>query len=206
MSGIVAAELLFLALVHFWPAGPADEIYQDNYETEQRTVIHAPVRTVQQSSPPPPPAPQVPIPVPNDEVIEEEEIEDFNNELFSDALDSLSVTSGEGGEGDREVVGNPQVGPSVMRIEEPTFRDENPEKADIYVEFLVNKKGGVDEAIVQKILLYDKEGNPTIRVNSIEDQVLSKTIKAALNWKFRPARHNGEPVRAWTTNIFTVDY
>lgn len=206
MGSIVIAELLCLALVHWWPVDTNGPTYQDIYDASQETTIQAPVRTVQQSSPPPPPAPQVPIPVPNDEPIEEEEIEDFNNDLFSDAMDSLSVTPGVSGEGADEAMSNPQIGPSVLRIEEPTFRNESPEKADIYVEFLVNKEGGVEEAIVTKILLYDEDGNATIRGRTIDEEVISRTIKAALNWKFRPARHNGEPVRAYTTNIFTVDY
>lgn len=204
MGAIVIAELIFLSLVHFWPlseSGPNDQIYVVQEETE----IQAPVRTRQQGSPPPPPSPQVPIPVPNDEPIEEQDIE-FPQDIFADNFDSLSVSAGKGGIGKDPIAGNPQIGPSVIRIEEPTFKNESPEKADIYVSFLVDKQGSVEEATIQKIFLYDDDGNPTKQVQQIRADVLQRTIMAALNWEFRPARDNGEPVRAYKTGIFTVDY
>ena len=203
MAAIIMAELLCLALVLFWPLPDAQKepvIFSDDDEI----AIQAPVRTQQQNAPPPPPAPQVPIPVPNDEVIQEE-IE-FPEDIFSESYDTLSTTAGEGGQGDDEIAGNPQIGPSILRIEEPTFSNNSPEKADIYVTFLVSKKGLVEEAVIEKIFLYDDDGNPSIRVDQIDEEVIKRTIKAALNWKFRPAKDNGEPVRAYTTGIFTVDY
>lgn len=204
MSGIVVAQLLFLALVHFWPITEVDTTF-DVTEYEEEIQIQAPVRTRQQSAPPPPPSPAVPIPVPNDEPVPEQDVE-FPKDITSDSFDSLSVTAGEGGEGDDAISGNPQVPPQIVRIEEPTFQNRSPEKADIYVNFLVDKKGRVEEATIEKILLYDDNGNATIRVDRIDADVIKKTISAALNWKFRPAKEKGRPVRAYKTGIFTVDY
>ena len=206
MGSIVIAELLCLALVLFWPIADQESSKNLVYNTEEIINIQAPVRTKQASSPQPPPSPKVPIPVPNDEPIEEEEIE-FTEELFSDSGDSLSVTTGEGGQGDDEIVGNPEVAPSVISIEEPTFENNSPNKIDIYVTFLVNKKGTVDEASVDKILKYDDDGNATIPIEEEEVVgILPKIIEAALNWKFRPAKVEGKPVRAYNTQIFTVNY
>lgn len=204
MGGIVIAELLFLALIHFWPVSELRND-QDIYQADEEIAIQAPVRTRQQSAPPPPPSPPVPVPIPNDEPVEEIDIE-FPEDIFSESFDSLSVTAGEGGEGDNAIAGNPQIGPSVVRIEEPTFKNESPEKADIYVSFLVDKQGNVEEATIEKIFLYDDDGRPTLRVDQIDEEILQKTIKAALNWKFRPAKDKGKPVRAYKTGIFTVDY
>lgn len=204
MSGIVIAELLFLALIHFWPVTESTNTFRIS-EADEEIALQAPVRTRQQSAPPPPPAAPVPIPVPNDEPIEEQEIE-FPEDIFSDSFDSLSVTAGEGGEGDDAISGNPEVGPRVSRIEEPTFENKSPEKADIYVSFLVDKQGNVEEATIEKILLYDDDGNATHQVDQVDAEILKKTITAALNWKFRPAKVNGKPVRAFTTQLFTVDY
>lgn len=204
MSGIVVAQLLFLALVHFWPVTEPDNTFFVS-EDDEEIQIQAPVRTRQQSTPPPPPSPTVPIPVPNDEPVPEQDVE-FPDETFSESFDSLSVTSGEGGEGNDPISGDPQVPPQIVRIEEPTFQNRSPEKADIYVNFLVDKKGRVEEATIDRILLYDDNGNATLRVDRIDADVIKKTISAALNWRFRPAKENGEPVRAYKTGIFTVDY
>lgn len=202
----MVAELLCLALVLFWPVQDQNDTKPLNFSEDEVVNIQAPVRTVQESSPPPPPSPQVPVPVPNDEPVEEEEIE-FNEKLFSDTGDSLTISPGEGGQGDDPVSGNPEVGPSVISIEEPTFENDSPGKADIYVRFLVNRKGRVEEAEVEKILKYDNNDEPTILATSLEEpDVIKKTIDAALNWRFRPARENGETVRAYTTQIFIVDY
>ncbi len=204
MGSIVAAELFCLAMVLFWPITAGERSYGGIYVADDVTEIQAPVRTLQESAPPPPPSPQVPIPVPNDEPIVEQEIE-FPESIFSDSFDSLSVTAGEGGEGDDTISGNPEVGPSVLRIEEPTFQNKSPEKADIYVQFLVDMKGNVEDASIDKIFLYE-DGRPVEVVDEIDNEVMQRTLKAALNWKFRPARENGQPVRAYTVNIFTVDY
>lgn len=204
MGAIAAVQLLLLALVHFWPISESEPTYYAS-EDDEIVRIQAPVRTTQQSKPPPPPAPSVPIPVPNDEPVPEEEIE-FPREITADSYDSLSVTAGQGGDGDDAISGNPEVPPQIMRIEEPTFQNNSPEKADIYVSFLVNKKGTVEEATIEKIFLYDDDGRPTIRVDAVDAEVTKRTLSAALNWKFRPAKVNGKPVRAYKTGIFTVDY
>lgn len=204
MAAIAVAQLLFLGLVHFWPINESEPTYYVSEEDEIIS-IQAPVRTAQESKPPPPPSPTVPIPVPNDEPVPELELE-FPQDLYSDSYDTLSVTAGEGGDGDDEVAGNPEVPPQILRIEEPTFQNRSPEKADIYVNFLVNKNGTVEEATIDKILLYDDNGRPTLSVDSIDSEVIKRTISAALNWKFRPAKVNGKTVRAYKTGIFTVDY
>jgi outer membrane biosynthesis protein TonB len=204
MSSIVAAEFLCLAMVLFWPVTEGENSFDNIYVADDVTQIQAPVRTLQESAPPPPPSPQVPIPVPNDEPIVEQDIE-FPESIFSESFDSLSVTAGEGGEGDDRISGNPDTGPAVMRIEEPTFENRSPEKADIYVKFLVDTKGNVEDASIDKIFLYDND-RPSEVVDEIDAEVMQRTLKAALNWKFRPAKENGKVVRAYTVNIFTVDY
>lgn len=203
MSSIVAAQLLCLALVLFWPIPEKEEVFQDVTETTEEAVVQAPVRTQQQSSPPPPPAPQVPVPVPNDEVIEEEEI-DFTEEAFADSYDSLSTTAGEApAQGQNQIVSNPTIGPRVIRIVEPPLK-KGENSYEIAVEFLVDKEGNVEEAVIMSIYTLDDEGNQLEKVTNIEDRIVEEVIKAALNWKFRPAQNNGEPVRAYTKNYFTI--
>lgn len=203
MGSIVIAELLCLALVLFWPIPEQDKVYQDIRENTEEVAIRAPVQTRQQSKPPPPPAPPVPVPVPNDQVIEEE-IE-FTDEIFSNSYDSLSITAGQGGlEGEGQIVENPSIGPRVIRIVEPPIKQEGEDRYEIVVEFLVDKEGDVEEAVIVGIYLLDEEGNRLEKVNNINENIATEVIKAAMNWKFRPARQNGERVRSYTKNFFTI--
>src|SRR5699024_2696117 len=105
-----------------------------------------------------------------------------------------------------KVYDHPEKPPSIVYIVEPTIENKTKEKALIYVSFLVNKKGDVEEAVIKRILLFDNEGNPTIEVNDLDKRVLSAVIKAALQWEFRPAKVENEAVRAHTLQTFTVDY
>ncbi len=205
MSGIIVVQLLLLGLIKFWPVTERNTSYQDFEISEDATVLKTPVITRQSGSPPPPPSPQVPVEVPDDEIIEEE-IEDFLE--FSDIgiSDSLSLAAGTQGGSSNKVYSNPELSPSIQYIVEPTIENRTSEKALIYVKFLVDKEGNVQEATISRILLFNNEGEPTIEVPRIDERILSETIEAALEWKFRPAQVNGEPVRAYTQQTFTIDY
>lgn len=204
MSSIVVAELLCLALVIFWPLPDQEKVYQDITENTEEVVVQAPVQTRQQSKPPPPPAPPVPVPVPNDQVIEEQELE-FTDDIFSNSFDSLSTTAGQGGlEGEDRIVENPAIGPRVIRIVEPPIKQEGKDRYEIAVEFLVDKEGNVEEAVIVGIYRLDEEGNRKEKVLQISDNITTEVIKAAMDWKFRPAQQNGKPVRSYTKNYFTI--
>ncbi len=109
MAAIVAVEIIALGFFNLWPLPEnASDSYNDIDFTENAISLEDVVRTKQQSSPPPPPKPQVPIPEPNDEIIEEEivELEDLNVSQYSDSLSVAMV--GSRGEAD-EPVSSPQV-------------------------------------------------------------------------------------------------
>ena len=62
----------------------------------------------------------------------------------------------------------------------------------------------MEDVVVETIYELNSEGERIQKVQNIEDQILQEVIKAALNWKFRPAQKNGEPVRSYTKNLFTI--
>lgn len=202
---IVVVQLIVLGIINFWPApeGP-EKTYQDIVFSDDE-VLDEVVITKQQDTPPPPPKPQIPVPVPNDKVIEEEIIE-LDNISFSEYSDSLSVElMGSKGDSD-QAMANPQTSPSVVRIVEPTVPEAAKEakvKAEIWVNFLVNEKGLVEEANIAEIRLYDKETENYKVVNTINYGLTEATLKAALQWKFRPAKDNGQIVKAYIKHIFT---
>lgn len=166
------------------------------------------VMTRQQSRPPPPPRPQAPVPVPNDKIIEDKiiDLDIINPSDFSDSLSEMNT--GEQGKSD-QVVGNPQTSPQVIRIVEPNEPDAAREaniKAELWVNFLVKKDGTVEDASISKIKLYNRETGESHIVQSIGYGITEATLNAALQWKFKPAKNNGKPVKAYSTQIFTYGF
>jgi hypothetical protein len=203
MAAIAAAELALTLMVLFWPALKPGHKQQTYHPVNNETHLLLPVITHQQSSPPPPPAPKVPVPVPNDQPIKVK-FEHFPKKISLNISDSLSVTAGSGGQGKNNIVGNPAVGPRVVRIVEPSYENKTENRYEITVRFLVNKKGRVDEAKITAIYQLDENGNRTKKVTHINPVIRKKVIEASLNWRFKPAKDHGKPVRAYTKNYFTI--
>lgn len=208
LCSLVIAELLLISLFTFWPVPDQDKTYQDVVFSDNEAIIDEVQITTQQSSPPPPPKPQVPVPVPNDQVIEEEELvlEDID---ISEYSDSISV-AGLGRVGDSErVASNPQMPPSVIRIVEPTVPAAAKKagiKAEILVSFLVDTNGNVEEATIAQIKLYNENSETFELVDHVDYGLTDATLEAALQWRFRPAKNDGETVKSFTKHIFTYGF
>lgn len=208
LACVIAAEIIAIAFFTFWPISEtADEINRDSF-SEDVLAFEDIVRTEQANQPASPPRPQVPLPEPTDKIIEEEitEIDDLNIAENSDTLSTAKL--GQEGESD-EPVSNPQTSPSVVRIVEPTLPEEAKKeniKAEIWINFLVNKDGKVEEATISQILLYDPNTGEMEEVDSIGYGLTAATLNAALQWRFRPAKDNGEVVKAYTRHIFTYGF
>ncbi|MDZ7773946.1 MAG: hypothetical protein U5K31_14570 [Balneolaceae bacterium] len=207
MAGIAAAELIALAFVLLWPVpDQGDPVYQDVIYSDSNTPIEEVRRTTQESKPPPPPAPPVPIEVPNDRIIEEDPI-DFSDATFDEYADSLSTPMPESRGNSDEIAANPQLPPSVVRIVEPTLPSDLDGKLGevvIKIRFLVNRDGSVEEASISEIRRINKDGSFEI-VNDLPESILSATLRAAHQWRFRPARNEGSEVRAFVRHDFRVE-
>lgn len=208
MGCIVIAELLVLSVFTFWPVPDQESIYQDIVFSDSDSIIDEVQITTQKSSPPPPPRPQVPIPVPDDEVIEDEilTLEDID---ISEYTDSMSVAGlGKIGDSD-QVATNPQMPPSVIRIVEPTVPEAAKKadiKAEILVSFLVDKNGQVEEATISQIKLFNNDSKTFEMVDYINYGLTDATLQAALQWRFRPAKNQGNVVKSYTKHIFTYGF
>lgn len=209
MGCIILAELLMLSVFLFWPAQEKkSDLFQDFNSIEDAITMEDVQITTQRSSPPPPPSPQVPVPVPNDQIIEEEPIvlEELNMQNMPNPIDETG--RGPGGDSD-QVAASPDQSPSLVRIVEPTVPEaakKHDIKAEIWVSFLVNTEGNVEEASISEIRIYNGDGQSYKTVKSIDYGLAEATIEAALRWKFRPAKKNGEPVRAFTEHIFSFGF
>lgn len=208
LVSIAATELLLLGIFTLWPVDKEEKAYQDMVFTEQNVMVEEVQITTQKSSPPPPPKPQVPVPVPDDEVVEEElmNLEEMDISEYSDSLEIRGM--GRIGDAD-QVVSNPQQPPSLVRIVEPTIPQAARQadiKAEILVSFLVNKRGNVEEATISQVKLYEKGKDEYRLVKSIDYGLTDATLEAALQWKFRPAKHNGQAVKAYTSHYFSIGF
>jgi outer membrane biosynthesis protein TonB len=207
MTCIIVAQLLTIGVFNFWPA--QDQPTENSGEValnEDVVLIEEAIITEQSSNPPPPPKPRAPVPVPKDEIIEEEIdlFEDINLSEFSDSL-STSKLPGTAGQG--EVASSPQQPPSIVRIVEATTPEAAKKaniKAELTVSFLVDQQGNVEEASITRIKLYEGDGSRI--VETINYGITEATLNAALQWKFRPARDKGRPVRAYSKQIFTFGF
>lgn len=208
LTAIAIVELLAIATFNLWPVNKPTSSGQQIDFSDDAIALEDIVQTEQQNSPPPPPKPQIPIPEPTDEVIEEDpiELDDLNVSEYSDSLSVEMI----GSEGDAdEPVSSPQVAPQVIHIVEPTVPDAAKKadiKAEIWVNFLVDTEGKVEEASITEIVLYDQESGNKRKVDRINYGLTEATLTAALQWKFRPAKNKGQPVKAYSRQIFTYGF
>lgn len=206
MACFALVEAIALFMVLFWPVPVKEKVYQDVVFSDNEIVMEEVQITTQKNTPPPPPRPQIPIPVPNDQVIEEEILllEDIDLPEYDDSL--FVEGSGPAGSSDK-VTANPQISPGIIRIVEPTVPEAAKKagvKAEMWITFLVDKEGKVEEATIAEIRVYDKNGDDYTIRESIGYGLIEATINAALQWKFRPAKNGGDPVKAYTTH--TISY
>lgn len=204
LAGIVLVQMLFLALVHFWPAQEKKVEQAEEMVFYDDVVIEDVEITRQSSTPPPPPRPQLPEPVPNDEIIEDDLVYDESLDLLD--LPELPYEEGTGRTGDEDIiVGNPQLPPTVVKIVEPhvpNLPSELKGRIEMLVNFLVDTNGRVEEASIVQIRKYDEDMEEYEVVPFIQYGLIDATIEAALQWQFRPARHQGSGVKAYTTHRF----
>lgn len=204
LIAVIAVQLLLVLLVRFWPEEAMEpEVYQVDPPQDQ-VLIDEVMITEQISSPPPPPRPQVPQPVPSDEVVEIEL--DVDLDLDVPEMPDLEPGTGTSREGDESaIVSNPQIPPTVVRIVEASTPEDVPGElkgnVEMIVNFLVDKDGRVEEASIVEIRKYTGDGEYEV-VPFIEHGLMDAVLRAALQWRFRPARQDGEPVKAYTRQRF----
>ena len=208
MVALIVVEVIAILFFSFWPVNESTSINQKIDFSDDTIAIEDVVRTKQQNSPPPPPKPQTPIPEPTDEIIEEEpiELDDLNVSKYSDSLSVEMI--GSDGDADQPV-SSPQVAPQVIHIVEPTVPEAAKKvniKAEVWVNFLVDTDGKVEEASITEVVLYDQESGEKRTVDRINYGLTEATLTAALQWKFRPARNNGQPVKAYSRQIFMYGF
>lgn len=204
LLSILAVQIVMVLLFKFWPTEANQDVSYQYDPPNQEFLIDEVMITEQRSSPPPPPKPQIPQPIPSDIVMEFEP--EFELDLDVPEMPDLEPGSGTAMDGDEaSIVSNPQIPPTVVRIVEASSPDGVPPELkgsiEMIVNFLVDKNGRVEEASIVEIRKYSDDGDYEV-LEFIEYGLMDAVLRAALQWRFRPARQNGEPVRAYTRQRF----
>lgn len=204
----LSVSLLSMILIFkFWPGFVTENNNNDYIEPTQEIFVEQSIATKQETAPASPPKPQIPVPVPDDEVIEEDiELLDFEDILSLDKIGEGDI--GQTGDSD-EPVASPQRPPTPLKIIEPPTPEEARAAgiiAEVYVTFLVDKKGFVEEIFISSIRKYQSNAQDYEIVQEIGYGIMSASLTAAKKWRFNPAKDNGKPVKAYTTQVFSFGF
>lgn len=145
------------------------------------------VRTQQQKKPPPPPQPQVPVEVPNDEVIEDQDI-NLNSELDLDEPLPEPPPQKNQGETEEEIFVAVEQEPEIIggqkalyeKLEYPASCKRANIEGRVILQFVVNTDGSVQDVKVMR---------------GIGGGCDKAAVEAIQSVKFKPGRQRGKPVR-----------
>jgi protein TonB len=191
-----------LGLVHFWPdfsdGVNTDGIFSSRGKPVEIELIE---QTQQIAKPPPPPAPLPPVVVPDDTVLDFEDLE---------ATAEIDIEGDTNAESENSIVG-PRIvakadqGPKPIRFVEPEYTEQARKqkiKASVLVEVLVDEKGRVVESRIVDRFIHKKSDEPPVPVRLVGFGIEEAALSAAERWRFRPARHGGRVVQTYYTLTF----
>lgn len=202
MAGMVISLALLIAVVKWWPVpgdyNPTEMTYTTlGPETIQFEEI---IQTNQQKRTPPPPAPLPPVVVPNDVIIEEQDLAFEDSFLpIEDPGTDTDLAPGLP-EGPPTQLASVDTDPKPVRVSHPEYTREARRRnirAEVVIEILIDEKGRVEESkIVERYLLGKDENDPKQPVDELGYGLEEAFYAAVERWIFRPARKNGVPVRS----------
>lgn len=203
LTAIALIQIILIITIKVWPSSEY-KIPELDYDIPRPEALMDEIQiTEQRTSPPPPPKPIIPQPIPSDEIIEVELDIDLEPDLPE--LPDIEPGFGTGFDGTEErIVSNPQVPPTVVRIVEASTPDEIPDelkgRIEMIVNFLVDTNGEVEEVSISEIRKYTNGDYEQLEF--IQYGIMDAVLIAAMQWRFRPARQDGEPVKAFTRQRF----
>lgn len=183
--GLIVVLVVFIAAmkIEFQSSEPETDLTEEQEVVEMEEII----QTEQQEKPPPPPRPQVPVEVPNDEIIEDQEINLDADLTLDEPLEMPEEPAGaEEEEEDFFVVVEqmPELVGGMAELQGCVNYPETARKAGIegrvIVQFIVNENGKVEDPRV---------------VRGIGGGCDEEAIKAVKDANFKPGRQRGKAVR-----------
>lgn len=184
---VLALGLLIVAFRANLTTGQTFEVQMQEQETVDMKQIQ---QTKQETKPPPPPRPPVPVEVPNNETIDQQ---DVNFDASLDMDQSLDVSEGPPPSEDEEeeekeifmvVEDQPELigGMQALResVEYPQFAKKAGIEGRVIVQFVVNEQGNVV--------------NPQV-IRGVHKMLDEAAVEAVKKQKFKPGKQRGEPVK-----------
>jgi len=183
--GLVVVLLIFIVAmkVEFVSKKPNVDLTQEQEVVKMEEVT----QTKQEEKPPPPPRPQVPVEVPNDEIIQDQNI-NLDAEMNMDEPLEMPPPPEEdkGGEEDffMAVEEMPELQGGIASLQKKVNYPEMARKAGIegrvVIQFIVNENGEVEDPHV---------------IRGIGGGCDKEALRVVKEAKFKPGRQRGEPVR-----------
>ncbi len=183
--GLVAVLLLFIVAmkVEFVANNPDSDLTEEQEVVEMEEVI----QTEQEETPPPPPEPQVPVEVPNDEIVEDQEINLDADMNMNEPLDMPPPPEEEEEEEEDFFVAVEQMPELIGGLAELQQKINYPERAKragiegrVIIQFIVTENGNVEDPKVVR------------GIGGGADEEALRVVKQA---QFKPGQQRGEPVR-----------
>ncbi len=203
--GCLATTLVVLTIaVRFWPVQETSPDLRPAYRTGERERIDIEeIRPTQHAaSAPAPPSPMVPILVPDDVELAEDELDLTGSSLPLDVSEAPATDPGEQIQSPAGVT----AGPRLVRFVEPKYTEEarrRKVRAKLGVRVLVNVRGQVEEATITERFLLDEDGLVKEAVDVLGHGLEEAALSVAAQWMFRPARKDGKAIASHTTITFT---
>lgn len=203
---VAASLLLVTAVVNLWPSPDRARSEDRLYMASERDVIEIeeiqPTRQAQTK--PAPPAPPIPILVPDETILEQDELDLSDQLAVEDPGDALALEGDPGPSQGRPA--GPTVGPKTVRFVEPEYTREarrNRVRAELVISVMIDERGQVQDAEIVERFLLDKDGGSKTPVATLGYGLEEAALSAADRWVFRPAKKDGRPVASRTTLTFT---
>jgi len=188
--GLILSLVIFIALmrVPLKSAASEDIVFTTQDEVVKMEEIE---QTEQEKQPPPPPRPQVPVAVPNDEIVEEEVL-NIDAELNIDEKIDMPPPPAEKKETENEEEENffvvveemPELIGGIQSLQQKIEYPDRARKAGIdgkvIIQFIVNEEGEVEDPRVIR------------GIGGGCDEEALRVVKQA---QFKPGKQRGQPVR-----------
>ncbi len=182
--GMVAVLLVFIVAmkVEFVAEQPNTDLTEEQEVTQMEDIV----QTKQEETPPPPPRPQVPVEVPNDEIIEDQNINLDAEMSLDEPLEMPPPPEEEEEEEDFFVAVEemPQLKGGLAGLQSQINYPEMARKAGIegrvIIQFVVTENGNVEDPRVIR------------GIGGGADEEALRVVKQA---QFEPGRQRGKPVR-----------
>ena len=196
LAGIIVAQVVVLLCIKLWPLSLPPQTLDVVYSNPETIQMEEVVSTRQTRRAPPPPPPLPPVIRPEDIILEEDLVLDY---------DPLATTGPDLNQIPRDPEGAPSSGPAtseppkpvrIVTPEYPRSAQRRKIRAEIVIAVIVDRRGRVQSPqVLERYLLNEKENTRTL-VNELGHGLEEAAVNAALRSLFRPARRGGAAVNS----------